>query len=69
MPASVNVNELSVSAKFSNGFSRTAAEGGTTAAFGLLVVVALVLFTGASIYFNHLVGPTDLPFLGQFFGP
>jgi hypothetical protein len=35
----------------------------------LLVAVGLVLLAGANIYFNYLVGPTDLPFLGQLVGP
>jgi hypothetical protein len=68
MPTSVIVSEPSASVKFSKSFSRTAAKGGVTAAFELLVAVALVLLAGANIYFNYLVGPTDLPFLGQF-GP
>jgi hypothetical protein len=69
MSTSVSVNEPSVSAKFSKGFSRTATEGGITGAFGLWVAVALVLLVGANVYFNYLVGPTDMPFLGQFVAP
>jgi hypothetical protein len=70
---STSVNVKSASTKLSTSFlspqDLTKAEGGKTAAFGLLVAVALVLFAGANIYFNYLAGPTDLPFLGQFFGP
>jgi hypothetical protein len=70
MSTSVNVNEPSVSAKFSNVYySRTATAGRTTAAFGLSIALALVLLAGANIYFNYLVGPTDMPFLGQFVAP
>ena len=67
MPTNVNVNaHPSVPAKVSKGFSRTAAEGGTTAAIiGLLIAVGLVLF---AVGINYLVGPTDLPDLGQFIG-
>jgi hypothetical protein len=74
-PAPTSVNVKSASTKFSTSFlspqDRTGAKDkdSTTAAFVLLVAVALVLLAGANIYFNYLVGPTDLPFLGQFFGP
>jgi hypothetical protein len=46
------------------------AEGGATrrVIIGLLIAVGLVLFAAGSIYLNYLVGPTDLPFLGQFIG-
>jgi hypothetical protein len=70
MPTSVIVSEPSASVKFSKGFSRTAAKGGVTAAFGLLVALALVLLAGANIYLNYLVGPTDMTtFLEQFVAP
>ena len=71
MPTSVNVNKLSASAKtsFLSPHDRTRAEGGTTRAIiGLLIAVGLVLFAAGGICLNYLVGPTDLPFLGQFIG-
>jgi hypothetical protein len=69
MSASVSVNEPRASAKFSTSFvspqNRIRAQGGTGAAFGLLIAIGLVLFALGNIYLNYLVGPTDLPFLGQ----
>jgi len=68
MSTSVNVNDASASANLSTSFlrprDRAGAKGGTTAAL-LLVAVGLVLLAGANIYFDYLVGPTDLVFLGQ----
>jgi hypothetical protein len=71
MPTSLNVNKLSASAKtsFLSPQDRTRAEGGTTRVIiGLLIAVGLVSFAVGNIYLNYLVGPTDLPFLGQFIG-
>jgi hypothetical protein len=75
MSTSVNVNEPKSLAKSSTSFLSsqdwTKAEGGTAVAvaIALLIVVGLVLFAVGNIYLNSWVGPTDLPFLGQFFGP
>jgi hypothetical protein len=73
-PVPTSVNVKSASTKFSTSFlspqDRTGAKDkDSTTAVLLLIAVALVLLAGANIYFNYLVGPTDLPFLGQFFGP
>jgi hypothetical protein len=75
MSTSVDVNEPSASAQSSTRLLRPQgrtidlAEGGTIGAIELLIAVGLVLFAVGNIYLNSLVGPTDLPFLGQFFGP
>jgi hypothetical protein len=71
MPTSVNVNYPSTSAKLSTNFlsprgrTRAKDKSRSTAASLLLVAVVLILLAGANIYFNYLVGPTELPFLGQ----
>jgi hypothetical protein len=52
-------------------------EGWIDAAMGLLIAVGLVLFVvgtpflfmAGAIYLNSLVGPEQLPDLGQFYGP
>jgi hypothetical protein len=75
MSTSVDVNEPSASARSSTRLRRPhdrtidLAERGTIGAIELLIAVGLVLFAVGNIYLNSLVGPTDLPFLGQFFGP
>lgn len=72
MLTSVDVNEPSASVTSPTSFLRpqgwTRAEEETAAVIGLLIAVGLVLFGVANIYLNALVSPTDLPFLGQFFG-
>jgi hypothetical protein len=71
MPTNVNVNKPRAAAKtvVLSAQDQTRAEGGTTAAIiGLLIAVGLVLVALGGIYLNYLVGPTDLPFLGQFIG-
>ena len=40
-----------------------------TKAFLLFAAVALVLLAGANIYFDYIVSPADLPFMGQFVAP
>jgi hypothetical protein len=71
MSTSVNVNSPTASANLTMSFlsprGRTRTKGETTAEL-LLVAVGLVLLAVANIYFNYLVGPTDLPFLGQLVG-
>jgi hypothetical protein len=57
--------ELTNLEEFSKPQDWSRAAGGTTGAIGLLIVVGLVLFAIGNIR-NSLVGPTDLPFLGQF---
>ena len=53
------------------------AENWKEAAIGVLAVVAFIsvvsvtsfLFVAGATYLNSLIGPSGLPFLGQFFGP
>jgi hypothetical protein len=66
MSTSVDVNVPSASITMRPEDRR--AKDGTTVVIGLLIAVGLVLFAVGNIYLNALVGPMDLPFLGQFFG-
>ena len=70
MSTNLNVNEPVSLRSFSATKSDHRAEGGTIGVIGLLIAVGLVLFAVGNIYLlNSVIGPTHLPFQGQFVGP
>jgi hypothetical protein len=65
MPTSVNVKELPHPQDRTKGL----AEDWTKAAIRLLIAGGLVFLVVGMIYLNALVGPSQLPDLGQIVGP
>lgn len=63
MPTTLSVTEP----RASTDFSQTTTTGMT--AFLLFAAVAIVMLAGTNIYFDYIVDPAHLPFMGQFVAP